>query len=149
MWVMSLTERRGSSCKTHTFGLYFDRPYGPLISSNMLVFWLFPTGTDLTPCQQEYMEGRFKPLCTPEGAYEDTQCQGTACFCVNERGDEIARSRIELPAKPNCTTAGILKHILEFKKTHHPFTMLLLSSDLQEQSWYVLPSVNYCIIISY
>ena len=131
MWVMSLTERRGSSCKTHTFRLYFNRPYAPLISS----LWLFSTGTDLTPCQQEYMEGRFKPLCTPEGAYEDTQCQGTACFCVNERGDEIARSRIELPAKPNCTSAGILKDILDFKNAHRLFTMLLLSSDLHEQSF--------------
>ncbi|XP_022806051.1 uncharacterized protein LOC111343164 [Stylophora pistillata] len=62
-------------------------------------------GSDLTRCQQEYMEGRFRPLCTPEGAYEDVQCQGTACFCVNERGDEIAQSRTELPVKPNCTTS--------------------------------------------
>lgn len=66
------------------------------------------TGTDLTRCQQEYMQGRFKPLCTPEGSYEDVQCQGTACFCVNEKGDEIAQSRTELPVKPNCTTAGIM-----------------------------------------
>jgi len=66
----------------------------------------FETGTDLTRCQQEYLQGRYKPLCTPEGSYEDIQCQGTACFCVNERGDEIAQSRTELPVKPNCTTAG-------------------------------------------
>lgn len=26
---------------------------------------------------------------------------------MNERGDEIALSRTELPVKPNCTTAGI------------------------------------------
>ena len=64
-------------------------------------------GTVLTPCQQEFMEGRFKPLCTPNGEYENIQCQGTACFCVNERGDEIATSRTELPTKPNCTSAGI------------------------------------------
>lgn len=79
------------------------------------------TGTDLTPCQQEYAEGRFKPLCTPEGAYEDTQCQGAACFCVNERGDEIARSRTELPAKPNCTTAGKA----DVRHTHNIFCFAL------------------------
>jgi len=66
----------------------------------------FETGTGLTRCQQEYLQGRYKPLCTPEGSYEDIQCQGTACFCVNERGDEIAQSRTELPVKPNCTKAG-------------------------------------------
>ena len=26
---------------------------------------------------------------------------------MNERGDEIAQSRTELPVKPNCTTPGI------------------------------------------
>ena len=31
---------------------------------------------------------------------------GNSLLCVNERGDEIARSRTELPARPNCTAAG-------------------------------------------
>ena len=76
------------------------------MQQHVIVLSTIEIGTDLTQCQQEYLEGRFQPLCTPEGSYEDTQCQGTACFCVNERGDEIARSRTELPAKPNCTAAG-------------------------------------------
>ena len=71
----------------------------------------FETGTDLTRCQQEYLQGRYKPLCTLEGSYEDIQCQGTACFCVNERGDEIAQSRTELPVKPNCTKSGKCQHL--------------------------------------
>ena len=75
-------------------------------SSKFCLLVPFETGTDLTRCQQEYLQGRYKPLCTPEGSYEDIQCQGTACFCVNERGDEIAQSRTELPVKRNCTIAG-------------------------------------------
>lgn len=85
--------------------------YSELLTKFCLSSFRFETGTDLTRCQQEYLQGSYKPLCTPEGSYEEIQCQGTACFCVNERGDEIAQSRTELPVKPNCTTAGKCKHL--------------------------------------
>ena len=32
---------------------------------------------------------------------------------MNERGDEIAQSRTELPVKPNCTTPGIFCYCIK------------------------------------
>ena len=46
------------------------------------------------------------PRCTPQGEYEKVQCLGSVCFCVNANGDEIAGTKVNLPARPNCTVAG-------------------------------------------
>ncbi|XP_054638043.1 thyroglobulin isoform X2 [Dunckerocampus dactyliophorus] len=41
------------------------------------------------------------PSCTPNGSFQDVQCQGSECWCVTSQGEEITGSRV-VSARPRC-----------------------------------------------
>ena len=64
---------------------------------------------ELTKCQRERQQarldmapGRFVPRCRDDGSYEDIQCRGAVCYCVDANGDEISATRTLRPGTPNC-----------------------------------------------
>jgi len=74
-------------------------------------FFLASKPTDCQYKRQALLEnsvpGAFIPLCTPEGAYDQVQCRGSVCFCVDRRGKEIQGSRLPIDVgRPQCETPG-------------------------------------------
>ena len=66
-------------------------------------------GSVLTVCQRQRQKaldspvpGRFIPRCTPNGEFEEIQCHGSQCYCVDRNGAEKADTRVIRPNKPNC-----------------------------------------------
>ncbi|XP_048580501.1 thyroglobulin isoform X2 [Nematostella vectensis] len=63
-----------------------------------------------TRCWEEYVQsarsgrdGIFTPWCTPSGAYNHLQLQGSYYFCVNARGREILGTRVSVAlGRPDC-----------------------------------------------
>lgn len=75
------------------------------------ILFLYRSGTrpPKTTCQKRYSAslrdtsaGRFVPRCTPDGHFEDVQCDGLICYCVSEKGEEITGTRTPRPLRPNC-----------------------------------------------
>lgn len=53
-----------------------------------------PLGKNLTLCQRQYQEywkypamGRYVPRCKPDGSFDNIQCRGAYCFCVDQNGN--------------------------------------------------------------
>lgn len=46
--------------------------------------------------------GAFVPKCRPDGEYEEMQCHGSVCFCVDEGGEEIVGTRVPRHHSLNC-----------------------------------------------
>ncbi|XP_078355343.1 equistatin-like, partial [Oculina patagonica] len=66
-------------------------------------------GDRLTKCQeqrerslQNRAPGSFIPQCTEDGSFENIQCQGSVCFCVDKDGNEISGTKTTRPGTPNC-----------------------------------------------
>lgn len=58
------------------------------------------SGALMTLCQSQFQEflrqpipGRYEPRCSSTGAFQDVQCHGKECFCVNREGSEIPNTR--------------------------------------------------------
>ena len=72
----------------------------------------------LTPCQKQFqdyvthpMPGRFEPRCSKTGAFQEIQCHGSSCFCVNREGIELPDTRRSLAmGNPVCSRPG--NHLL-------------------------------------
>lgn len=67
----------------------------------------------MTDCQRSYheaslqsSEGVFVPRCKSDGRYEEVQCQESSgeCWCVDQNGKEILRTRTTQPVK--CPVSG-------------------------------------------
>ena len=53
------------------------------------------------------MPGRFEPRCSKAGAYQEVQCHGDVCFCVNFEGAELPGTRQSIAmGKPICSSPG-------------------------------------------
>ena len=73
----------------------------------------FP-GYKLTLCQKQFqdyvthpMPGRFEPRCSKTGAFQEIQCHGSSCFCVNREGVELPDTRRSLAmGSPVCSRPG-------------------------------------------
>lgn len=51
----------------------------------------------MTSCSEEEKDdaaGVFIPSCTPGGAYQEVQCRGSQCWCVDSQGLEEEGSRV-------------------------------------------------------
>lgn len=78
----------------------------------------FP-GYKLTLCQKQFqdyvthpMPGRFEPRCSKTGAFQEIQCHGSSCFCVNREGIELPDTRRSLAmGNPVCSRPGNHNHI--------------------------------------
>jgi len=60
----------------------------------------YDEGALMTLCQSQFQEflrqpipGRYEPRCSSTGAFQDVQCHGKECFCVNREGSEIPNTR--------------------------------------------------------
>lgn len=70
---------------------------------------LHTLGGRLTKCQdqrdralQNRAPGRFIPRCKEDGSFEEIQCQGSFCYCVDKDGNEIYGTKTYRPDTPNC-----------------------------------------------
>ena len=66
-------------------------------------------GEQLTKCQVERRRGlenrapgSFIPRCKQDGGFEEIQCHGSMCFCVDKDGREISETKVSRPETPNC-----------------------------------------------
>ncbi|KAL4616898.1 thyroglobulin [Arapaima gigas] len=62
------------------------------------MFQSFQSGT----CKQD-SKVLYVPRCTDSGQYQEVQCQGPVCWCVNSRGLEVAGTR-SVTQMPRCPT---------------------------------------------
>lgn len=66
-------------------------------------------------CQYQYQRqsenavpGAFVPRCKPDGSYDDVQCRGSVCYCVDRRGHELQGTRVSMgQGSPVCATPGM------------------------------------------
>lgn len=72
----------------------------------------FLLGGTLTKCQdqreravQNSVPGSFIPRCKEDGNFEEIQCQGSVCYCVDDDGNEVFGTKTNLPDSPNCFVA--------------------------------------------
>ena len=80
----------------------------------MLFFFI---DVKLTVCQHQYQQqsassvpGVFIPRCKPDGSYDDVQCRGSVCFCVDRRGHELRGTRVSIgEGSPKCAMPGVVK----------------------------------------
>lgn len=63
------------------------------------------------------LPGRFVPRCGADGSYDQTQCLGSICLCVDERGIAIPGTSEPRFIEPNCESQG--------EKVVHPSCLLL------------------------
>ena len=52
------------------------------------------------------LPGRFVPRCEADGSYDETQCIGSICLCVDERGIAIPGTSKPRFIKSNCESQG-------------------------------------------
>ena len=72
------------------------------------------TQSNYTDCQKRYLSasknpgpGLYIPWCRPDGEYNWLQCYRSYCFCVNQNGKEIKRTRVHSNnGQPKCTAKG-------------------------------------------
>ena len=128
---------------------------------NLLVCWksrmlFFFIDVKLTVCQQQYQQqsassvpGVFIPRCKPDGSYDDVQCRGSVCFCVDRRGNELRGTRVSIgEGSPKCAMPGVVKF---FKAFFGINITQLLTATLFYREWFngfqasVLSS--FCILV--
>ncbi|KAK3737700.1 hypothetical protein QZH41_008039 [Actinostola sp. cb2023] len=75
---------------------------------------LLNTDKQPTVCQYKYqmssvnaVPGAFIPQCTPDGGYDQVQCRGSVCYCVDKRGNEIQGTKLPIgDGRPQCHSPG-------------------------------------------
>ena len=76
------------------------------------------TGIRLTLCQRRYLEysrsprpDQEIPRCQPDGSFEEVQCRGVTCFCVDpENGRAVKNTNINtLFGEPRCGDPGTVE----------------------------------------
>lgn len=103
----------------------------------------------LTVCQHQYQRqtnstvlvGAFIPRCKPDGSYEDVQCRGSVCYCVDRRGNELRGTAVNIgKGSPLCKTQGkkTANNNLEHKK--YNFVHII-----ERKPWPYLLRVGYSI----
>lgn len=77
--------------------------------------FLLLAGIRLTLCQRQYLENSRSPRqdqeisrCRPDGSFEEVQCLGVTCFCVDpENGRAVKDTNINtLFGEPSCGDSG-------------------------------------------
>lgn len=75
--------------------------------------FFLPTVTRPTECRNHFkaallrlLPGRFVPRCGADGSFDETQCLGSICLCVDERGIEIPGTSKARFIKSNCKSQG-------------------------------------------
>ncbi|XP_077127845.1 thyroglobulin [Ranitomeya variabilis] len=58
---------------------------------------------DSEACEKKLETGVFVPTCTKDGRYEEVQCVGSECWCVDEQGQEIQETRTK-GQQPTCSS---------------------------------------------
>ena len=63
------------------------------------------SGSKLSQCQRDYQNwyrnpspGRYLPWCRTDGGYDDIQCHGSNCFCVDRRGNRVPFTSVSISA---------------------------------------------------
>lgn len=103
----------------------------------------------LTVCQHQYQRqtnstvlvGAFIPRCKPDGSYEDVQCRGSVCYCVDRRGNELRGTAVNIgKGSPLCKTQGkkTANNNLEYKKYNFVYI-------IERKPWPYLLRVGYSI----
>ncbi|KAM4603908.1 nidogen-1-like [Polymixia lowei] len=67
------------------------------------------TGTFLSFFRPRPAVGQYVPQCDAHGAYEPTQCHGSAgqCWCVDANGQEVPNTRMGPGSRPLCIDQGV------------------------------------------
>ena len=53
------------------------------------------------------VSGQYIPWCRPDGGYYWRQCYGSYCFCVDQNGNEISKTRVySSNGGPKCSEDG-------------------------------------------
>ncbi|XP_053383129.1 uncharacterized protein LOC123540918 [Mercenaria mercenaria] len=82
-------------------------------------------GKNLTTCVFQLVQhsqgllGAYKPKCTLDGEYEQIQCQGSECWCVDAVGNELTGTMTNKPAIPVCPSASTPKTVAKTEKPVH------------------------------
>lgn len=103
----------------------------------------------LTVCQHQYQRqtnstvlvGAFIPRCKPDGSYEDVQCRGSVCYCVDRRGNELRGTAVNIgKGSPLCKTQGkkTANNNLEYKKYNFVYI-------IERKPWPYMLRVGYSI----
>ena len=50
--------------------------------------------------------GEHRQLCREDGHYEQKQCYGDECYCVDKNGNEISGTFKQLPKETSCLLPG-------------------------------------------
>lgn len=81
-------------------------------------FLYFSTVKRPTECRRHFktallrlLPGRFVPRCGADGSYDQTQCVGSICLCVDKRGIAIPGTSRPRFIKPNCEARGKTRYI--------------------------------------
>ena len=90
------------------------RIYIAILGRNRVIIVCNFPGYKLTLCQKQFqdyvthpMPGRFEPRCSKTGAFQEIQCYGSSCFCVNREGIELPDTRRSLAmGNPVCSRPG-------------------------------------------
>ncbi|XP_038664387.1 thyroglobulin [Scyliorhinus canicula] len=96
--VLSLFERRNILTALHEIITWFGADDANLAETVRLVLRSTRVGT----CDRQ-TSNLFVPRCTGDGRYEEVQCQGTDCWCVDSQGMEVSKSRVQ-GQRPQCPT---------------------------------------------
>lgn len=78
------------------------------------IYLFTATQPNYTDCQRRYIElsknpvsGQYIPWCRPDGGYYWRQCYGSYCFCVDQYGREVTKTRVySSNGTPKCSKDG-------------------------------------------
>ena len=80
-----------------------------------------------SPCLRHEIEARrnkrlgvFVPKCRPDGGYDEKQCHGSICFCMDQEGREMSGTRVYRQRPLNCSAVS------QSPKGRNSFFLLLL-----------------------
>uniref|UniRef100_UPI00398F4E46 thyroglobulin n=1 Tax=Pristiophorus japonicus TaxID=55135 RepID=UPI00398F4E46 len=96
--IESLFEHRNVFTTLHEIITFFGTDDDSLAETVQLVLRSARVGI----CNRQ-ISNLFVPKCTGDGRYEEVQCQGSDCWCVDGQGMEVPNSRIQ-DQRPQCPT---------------------------------------------
>ncbi|XP_051879425.1 thyroglobulin [Pristis pectinata] len=103
-FMASLFEQRNVLRTLHEIISFFDTDDGSLAEIIQLILRSARLG--ICDCQPSKL---FAPSCTRDGQYEEVQCQGSYCWCVDNQRLEVPNTRIQ-GQKPQCSTMCEQQH---------------------------------------